>query len=346
MKALLLQDYDHLLYTDVPEPAVGPTEVLVQVAASGICSSDVDGMDGSTGRRIPPIIMGHEAAGTIVAVGQGVTRWHVGERVTYGCAIHCGNCSYCRRGLINLCDDRRWMGVSAPTARKHGSYAEYVAVPQQILVQLPDTVSFAAAALSEPLSVAMHALARTPRTLYDSALVVGCGPIGLLAIQLFRASGCGRIVAVDRNPPRLALAELCGAQVLVGSALAGATLATIQSATGNTGVDLALEAAGSESSLQLCVAALRKGGSLTLIGNVLPSVAFPLQAAVVKELTIYSAMTATDEMVRGVAMLAAGAVNALPLINAVVPMSQGVAFFDRLRGRDRSLVKVLLAPAE
>ncbi len=346
MKALLLQDYDHLLYTDVPEPAVGPTEVLVQVAASGICSSDVDGMDGSTGRRIPPIIMGHEAAGTIVAVGQGVTRWHVGERVTYGCAIHCGNCSYCRRGLINLCDDRRWMGVSAPTARKHGSYAEYVAVPQQILVQLPDTVSFAAAALSEPLSVAMHALARTPRTLYDSALVVGCGPIGLLAIQLLRASGCGRIVAVDRNPPRLALAELCGAQVLVGSALAGATLATIQSATGNTGVDLALEAAGSESSLQLCVAALRKGGSLTLIGNVLPSVAFPLQAAVVKELTIYSAMTATDEMVRGVAMLAAGAVNALPLINAVVPMSQGVAFFDRLRGRDRSLVKVLLAPAE
>ena len=237
-------------------------------------------------------------------------------------------------------------GFLRPLPRKHGSYAEYVAVPQQILVQLPDTVSFAAAALSEPLSVAMHALARTPRTLYDSALVVGCGPIGLLAIQLLRASGCGRIVAVDRNPPRLALAELCGAQVLVGSALAGAALATIQSATGNTGVDLALEAAGSESSLQLCVAALRKGGSLTLIGNVLPSVAFPLQAAVVKELTIYSAMTATDEMVRGVAMLAAGAVNALPLINAVVPMSQGVAFFDRLRGRDRSLVKVLLAPAE
>jgi L-iditol 2-dehydrogenase len=346
LKALLLLDYDRLLYTDVPEPAVEPTEVLVQVAASGICSSDVNGMDGSTGRRIPPIIMGHEAAGTIVAVGQGVTRWHVGDRVTYGCAIHCGKCSYCRRGLINLCDDRRWMGVSAPAARKHGSYAEYVAVPQQILVQLPDTVSFAAAALSEPLSVAMHALARTPRTLYDSALVVGCGPIGLLAIQLLRASGCGRIVAVDRNPPRLALAELCGAHVLVGSALAGAALATVQSVTGNTGVDLALEAAGSESSLQLCVAALRKGGALTLIGNVLPSVAFPLQAAVVKELTIYTAMTATDEMVRGVAMLAAGAVNAVPLINAVVPMSQGVAFFDRLRGRDRSLVKVLLAPAE
>jgi L-iditol 2-dehydrogenase len=346
LRALVLQEYGKLVYTDAPDPLAEPGEVLVRVAACGICSSDVDGMDGSTGRRIPPLIMGHEAAGTIASVGQGVTGWQVGDRVTYGCAIYCGQCTYCRRGLINLCDHRRWMGVSAPNARKNGSYAEYVTVPQQILVRLPDALAFAVAAWTEPLSVAAHALARTPRTLYDSALVVGCGPIGLLAIQLLRTSGCGRIVAVDRNPPRLALAEQCGAHLVVGSTKAGDVLTAVESATDGMGVDLALDTAGSESSLQLGVAALRKSGSLTLIGNLLPSVAFPLQAAVVKELTVYSSMTATDEMPRCVAMLAAGSVDVEPLINAVVPLAEGVAYFDRLRGRDRSLIKVILVPPD
>jgi L-iditol 2-dehydrogenase len=213
------------------------------------------------------------------------------------------------------------------------------------LVEIPGNLPFESAALTEPLAVAAHALARTPRALYDRALVVGCGPIGLLAIQLLRFSGCGCIVAVDRNLPRRELAARCGAHHLVaGSDDPHALAQSVRAVTAGRGVDLALEAAGSASSLQLCVAALRKGGALTLIGNVLPSVAFPLQAAVVKELTIYSAMTATDETPRCVAMLAAGAVDVAPLINLVAPLAEGAAFFDRLRGRDRSLVKVLLAP--
>jgi L-iditol 2-dehydrogenase len=344
LKALLLEDYNRLVYTDVPEPALEPGEVLVRVAACGICSSDVAGMDGSTGRRIPPIIMGHEAAGTIVELGPAVTGWQAGDRVTFGCAVHCGQCAYCRRGLINLCDNRRWMGVSAPGARKHGSYAEYVAVPQQILVELPNALSYQAASLSEPLSVAAHALARTPRTLCGSALVVGCGPIGLLTIQLLRLSGCGQIIAVDHNIPRLLLAERCGAHVMTGSG-GEDVLAAVRQATHGAGVDLALEAAGSELSLHLCISALRKGGSLTLIGNVLPSVAFPLQMAVVKELTLYGVMTAADEMPRCVEMLADGALNVEPLINFAAPLSEGVACFDRLRSGDRSLIKIILTPA-
>jgi L-iditol 2-dehydrogenase len=344
LKALLLKDYDNLIYTDVPDPVLESNEVLVQVAACGICSSDVAGMDGSTGRRIPPIIMGHEAAGAVVAVGQGVHGWQVGDRVTYGCVIHCGRCTYCRRGQINLCDHRRWMGVSAPEARQSGSYAEYAAVPQQILFRLPDVLPFVTATWTEPLSVAAHALARTPRVLYDSALVVGCGPIGLLAIQLLRMSGCGLIIAVDRNPPRLALAEQCGAHIALIAVADSDVFGAVQSATGGSGVDLALEAAGSGSALQLCVLTLRKGGALTLIGNVSQSVAFPLQTAVVKELSIYSAMTAVDEMPRCIDILATGAVDVVSLINAVAPLADGVAVFKRLRGRDRSLVKVILAP--
>jgi threonine dehydrogenase-like Zn-dependent dehydrogenase len=274
-----------------------------------------------------------------------VAAWQPGQRVTFGCAVHCGACTYCRRGWINLCDNRRWIGVSAPGAHKDGAYAEYVAIPQQILVALPPGLSFTAAALTEPLSVAAHALARTPRSLYDSALVVGCGPIGLLAIQLLRRSGCGRIIAVDRNRSRLALAERCGAHVMLGSKGVD-VVEGVRLATQGQGVDVALEAAGSESALHLCVEALCKGGALTLIGNVLQSVAFPLQAAVVKELTMYSAMTATDEMPRCVEMLADGVVDVQPLINFIAPLSQGVACFARLRSRDRSLVKIILAPGE
>jgi D-arabinose 1-dehydrogenase-like Zn-dependent alcohol dehydrogenase len=107
MKALVLKDYNRFSLEDVPEPRIGSDHVLVSVKACGICGSDVHGMDGSTGRRRPPIIMGHEAADTITKVGAGVRGWAVGERVTFDSTIYCGQCPYCRRGLINLCDQRR-----------------------------------------------------------------------------------------------------------------------------------------------------------------------------------------------------------------------------------------------
>jgi L-iditol 2-dehydrogenase len=112
MKALVLKAYKQFGYEDVPNPEPGPDEVLVAVKACGICGSDVHGMDGSTGRRRPPIIMGHEAAGVISRTGSRVTGWTLGDRVTFDSTIYCGQCAFCRRGLINLCDRRRVLGVS------------------------------------------------------------------------------------------------------------------------------------------------------------------------------------------------------------------------------------------
>src|SRR5512140_2867025 len=106
MQALILQEYMRLEMVEAPEPEVGPGDVLVRVEACGICGSDVHGYDGSTGRRIPPVIMGHEAAGTIAALGPGVSGWQVGERITFDSTVYCGHCFYCRRGLVNLCDNR------------------------------------------------------------------------------------------------------------------------------------------------------------------------------------------------------------------------------------------------
>src|SRR6266704_643294 len=160
MKALVLKEYKRFVLDDVPAPAPGPEEVLVAVKACGICGSDVHGMDGSTGRRRPPIIMGHEASGVIADVGKDVTAWKQGDRVTFDSTIYCGECEFCRRGEINLCQNRRVLGVSCEDYRQHGAFAEFVVVPQRILYRLPQGVPFEHASLVEPFAIALHAVKR------------------------------------------------------------------------------------------------------------------------------------------------------------------------------------------
>src|ERR1035441_1025373 len=147
MDALLLTDYMRLELVQMPAPEPGPEDVLVRVRACGICGSDVHGLDGSTGRRIPPLVMGHEAAGEIARTGAGVRDWRVGERVTFDSTIYCGQCFYCARGEVNLCENRQVLGVSPGPYRRHGAFAEYVVVPSRIVYRLPDNLSFEHAAM-------------------------------------------------------------------------------------------------------------------------------------------------------------------------------------------------------
>src|SRR5512138_3797227 len=137
MKALILKDYNKFNYEEVPVPDYGVNDLLVQVKACAICGSDVHGMDGSSGRRIPPIIMGHEAAGEIAEFGNAVNGWRKGDRITFDSTISCGECWFCKRGEVNLCENRRVLGVSCGDYRRHGAFAEFVAVPQRILYRLP-----------------------------------------------------------------------------------------------------------------------------------------------------------------------------------------------------------------
>src|SRR5580658_6145432 len=169
MKALLLTEYMHLELTDLAVPSISPQDVLIRVRSCGICGSDVHGIDGSTGRRIPPIVMGHEAAGVITEVGSGVAEWKPGDRVTFDSTVSCGECAFCRRGEVNLCDNRQVLGVSCGDYRRHGAFAEFVAVPARILYRLPDSLSFDQAAMIEAVSVAVHAVNLTPLHPGDSA---------------------------------------------------------------------------------------------------------------------------------------------------------------------------------
>src|ERR1035441_3249083 len=147
MKALMLSAYKQLDLVDMAAPQPAADELLIRIKACGICGSDVHGYDGSTGRRLPPIVMGHEAAGIVESVGSAVTNFRAGDRVTFDSTVYCGKCFYCLRGQVNLCEEREVIGVSTPLFRRMGAFAEFVTVPARIAYHLPENMPFSHAAL-------------------------------------------------------------------------------------------------------------------------------------------------------------------------------------------------------
>lgn len=343
MQALMLTAYNTFEIQDAPSPEPGPKDVLIRVAACGICGSDIHGMDGSSGRRRPPIIMGHEAAGTVVRAGDGVTEWQPGERVTFDSTVYCGECEFCTGGQVNLCDNRRVLGVSCAEYRQNGAFAEFVAVPQRVLYRLPDSVSFEHAALVEPVSIAVHAVARAGVGPDDNVAVIGTGMIGLLVVQVLRARGCKTIAAVDLDESRLALAKEFGASetLLAGD---GDVAGSIREATGGAGADAAFEVVGASASIAVAINSVRKGGSVTLVGNLAPTVDLPLQQVVTRELTLLGSCASSGEYPECLGLMASGAIDVDPLISAVAPLHEGAEWFHRLYNRDGALMKVLLRP--
>jgi L-iditol 2-dehydrogenase len=342
VKALLLSQYKHLEIADLPAPAPGRDEVLIRVAACGICGSDVHGYDGSSGRRIPPIVMGHEAAGTIVALGREVRGFAEGDRVTFDSTIFCGACDNCQRGDVNLCDRREVLGVSCAEFRRPGAFAEYVAVPSRILYRLPESLSFAEAAMLEAVSVALHGVSLAQMSAGGSALVVGAGMIGLLTLQALRAAGCTRIFAADLEPTRLALARDAGAAAI--SPAEGDVAEQVMQLTGGRGVDIVIEAVGRDETVKTSIESVRKGGTVVLVGNISPEVTLPLQKVVTRQIRLQGSCASAGEYPRAIELLASGAIQVKPLISAVAPLEEGPRWFERLYAREPNLMKVVLTP--
>jgi len=342
MKALLLSKYRHLEIAEVAAPDVNPGEVLIRVAACGICGSDVHGYDGSSGRRIPPIVMGHEAAGKIAAVGEGVTGLSVGDPVTFDSTVYCGVCKHCRRGEVNLCDQRQVLGVSCGDYRRAGAFAEYVAVPARIIYPLPESVSFAEAAMLEAVAVAIHAVSLVEIPSGSTALVLGAGTIGLLVLQALRVAGCSRVLVADIDSSRLKLAVTLGATDVFSAE--GDPVARVLDLTGGTGVDVAVEAVGRNETVGAAISSVRKGGSVILVGNIAPEVTLPLQKVVTRQIRLQGSCASAGEYPRAIELMAQGAIQVKPLITAVAPLDEGPQWFERLYAREPNLMKVVLTP--
>ena len=342
MKALQLTGPSTFSYCELERPRIAADEVLIAIAACGICGSDIHGMDGSSGRRIPPLVMGHEGSGSIVEVGADVDAWSKGDRVTFDSTVYCGGCGFCKKGQINLCDSRQVLGVSCQDFRRDGAFAEFVAVPARVLHRLPEGITFEQAAFAEPVGVALHAVNRVSPEKGETAVVIGAGLIGLLVVQALKRAGCGAVYAVDRDEARLRLAEELGASAgwLANDAIGD----RIMEATGGKGVDIAMEVVGASPTVKLAVESVRKGGKVGLVGNLAAEVSFPLQAAVTRELSIYGSCAIAGEYPEAIAAIASGEINVDKLTSAVAPLAEGADWFARLATGKEPLLKVLLKP--
>jgi 2-desacetyl-2-hydroxyethyl bacteriochlorophyllide A dehydrogenase len=315
----------------------------VNVKACGICGSDIHGMDGRSGRRIPPIIMGHEASGVVEAVGKKAQNVAVGDRITFDSTVYCNQCQWCRVGRVNLCDNRQVLGVSIPAFRRDGCLAEYVVMPWWITYKLPDAVSFEEAALVEPAAVSMHAARITPIDVNDLVAVVGAGPIGLFAIQAVKVKGAGKVIAFDVREERLTLARQLGADITINPS-AGDIGEKLKQAVGRPDVDAVLDAVGIPPAFDLAFKIVKRGGHLTLIGNVTPQITMNWQDLIMRELNIHGSFAIANEYRTVLDLIAQGRIQAKPLISKTLPLSEGQGAFDVLHKGDPKLFKIVLHP--
>jgi L-iditol 2-dehydrogenase len=346
MQALVLTSYRNLEIQDVPVPEPGPGEVRVRVRAVGICGSDVHGYDGSSGRRIPPVIMGHEASGEIDALGEGVSGWQPGDRVTFDSTVYPLDDWYTRHGQYNLSDGREVLGVSTPEFKRAGCFAQFVIMPAHVLYRIPDSVRFEHAALVEPYAVGMHAVHLGEVEAGQTAAVVGCGTIGLGIIQILAASGLRHIVAVDLDAGRRELALQMGATHEIDPREAGdeGVAKLLQDLTDGRGADRAFEAVGASAPLNTAIAAMRRGGTVVLVGNIAPEAAIPMQKIVTHQIRLQGSFITAGEFETVLALLDGGSLSPDLLISEIAPLADAPGIFERLYNAEPGLIKVILQP--
>jgi len=342
MKALVLEEYNKLVFKEVDKPVANSQEVLVEIKAVGICGSDVHGMDGSTGRRVPPIIMGHEASGVIVEIGKNVSGWSIGDRVTFDSTIYKLDDWYTRNGHYNLSDNRMVLGVSCKDFKRDGAFAQFVTIPSHILYHMPDNVSFEQAAMVEPVAVALHSINLSGAKINDTAVVFGSGMIGLFIIQLLKLAGCN-VIAVDVLQEKLDMAKKAGADIVLNPQTDDVP-GEIRKITNNRGADLAFEAVGITPTIKSAIESIRKGATLILVGNLSPTIEFPLQKVVTQEINVKGSCAINGEYPAVLDLISKGKINVNNMISAVVPLSEGALYFDRLYRKEQGLIKVILKP--
>jgi len=343
LKALVYTQPYCFEYTDFPEPEAGADDVLIRVRACGICGSDVHGSTGKTGRRIPPLIMGHEAAGIVESAGKNVKGFKKGDRVCFDSTVYCNQCEPCRAGFYNRCEHRQVLGVSTPDFKRHGAFAEYVAVPWWIVSKIPEQLSFVHAALLEPVSIGVHAANRASLSNKDTVVVIGAGAIGLFILQAVRLKGARKIFVSDINEFRLNVAGKLGANEVINPEKSDLKEIVFEK-TDNKGVDVSFEAVGYASTFQDAVSVTKMGGQVVAVGNLEKMAEFDLQQFIAGELTFTGSYASSGEFRDCIELVASGKINVGPLISDVLPLKDGPQAFERLLKAEENLLKIVLEP--
>ncbi len=313
---------------DRPDPTPGRGEVLVRVAGCGLCHTDLHYLDhGVKTFRAPPLVLGHEAAGTVAAAGEGATRHAVGARVLIPAVLSCGHCGYCRAGRENLCDALVMLGNNID-----GAFAEYVVVPERDLIPVPDGLALEqACVIADAISTPYHAVKHRGRVRAgDTVAVVGCGGVGLNVVQCAVAAGA-RVIAIDPNEARLAVATTLGAGHVIAPAAGERLDKRVRQLTGG-GVDIAFEAVGTPKTIELAFSLLRRGGRLCLIGYSAEPAVLPAAKVMYHELEVVGSLgCGGGEYPEILGLVAAGRIRLAPIVSGTLPLASINEGFDRLR---------------
>jgi L-iditol 2-dehydrogenase len=330
-------------YTDFPDPVPGDDDVLIRVKVCGICGSDVQGSTGKTGRRIPPLVMGHEAAGIVEKIGENVSGFSKGDRICFDSTVYCNQCDSCRNGFFNRCRKREVLGVSTSDFKRHGAFAEYVAVPSWIVSKIPDNLPFTNAAFLEPISIGTHAANRAPITKNDTVVIIGAGTIGLFILQACKLRGPGKIIVSDISEFRLQTAKKLGADILINP-VKSSLKETVFKETENRGANVTFEAVGVALTFHDAVSVTKTGGYLVAVGNLEKCLEIDLQELVSRELTFTGSYASSGEFHDCIELVASGKIKVQSLISDILPLKDGPAAFERLLAAKENLLKIVLEP--
>jgi 2-desacetyl-2-hydroxyethyl bacteriochlorophyllide A dehydrogenase len=312
MPAAVFQSPGVVTVEDRPVPRPGPTEVLVEVDHCGICGSDIHILlEGWVNQ--PGLIAGHEYAGTIVAVGDGVTDWEEGDRIVGGPSPKCGRCRRCLEGKPSQCENREGSIAHAPD----GAFAQYILVRSAALVRLPEGLSLRDAALAEPLAVALHGITRSDIAVGDSAMVIGAGPIGALTIAALVAKGIGPVTAVEPGEKRRELARALGADSVLDPSQLPLFPPWEPERISELAVHVVLECSGKKAAMEAGFNQLRRGGTLALVGAGMEPPSFDPNRFLLNELSVRGSFVYDlDGFQRALELLASGSVPTDLLIDA------------------------------
>lgn len=346
MKAAIIRlenDRKVLSIENVDDPSYGDHDVLIRVRASGICGSDAHGFfDPSGAARQPGLIMGHEGAGEVIAIGRNVSRVSIGDRVAIDAQITCGNCGPCSKGWISICDNKRVIG-SSRIELNHGTMAEVIAVHEKQAFRIPDNVTFSEGAMIEPLANALHVLNRAQIGIGDVVVIFGAGTLGLCMLQGAKLTGAKRIIVSDTSASRLEVARRLGADTLLNPTTQSVRDEVLK-LSGGSGADVVIEAVGIDATYQEAIHTVRKRGKVMFFGAVQETVTVDLMPILHKEINILGCTGANDETQLAIDMVSAGRIDLGILLTHQFDLDATQQAFDTLAQPNNVAIKVQVNP--